>query len=158
MRRLSRSTLREAVAASRARSRSNVSRARQRRYSGSRGASTPAAGGELVLGAQPVPAVQLYALGGELDRSLARQPGQHGLEGLLLGHAGLEGLLSPESGGDLQRLAPVLAEGGEGVDEEVLVGDRVAYLQRGVPGGEHREVVLVEVFDGLDVVGLQLRL
>ena len=61
----------------------------------------------------------------------------------------VERLLAAEAGGDLQRLAPVVAERREDVDEEVAVRDRLADLQRGVPGGEHRQVVLVEVGDGL---------
>ena len=41
-------------------------------------------------------------------------------------------------------------------DEEVRVGDRLADLQRGVPGGEQVQVVLVEVGDRLGVVDGQL--
>jgi hypothetical protein len=58
----------------------------------------------------------------------------------------------------LQRLAPVLPQRREDLHEEVAVGDRMAHFQRGVPGGEHRQVVLVEVGDGLDVVRLELGL
>ena len=64
----------------------------------------------LVVGAQPVPEVELEALARELHRPLAREARQHGVERLLLGHAGVEGLLAAEAGRDLQRLAAVLAE------------------------------------------------
>src|SRR3954470_11475413 len=111
---------------------------------------------DLVLGAQTVPEVELDALGGELHRALAGERGQHGLQGLLLGDAGVERLLAAEAGGDLQRLAPVIAEAAERVDQEVAVGDRLADLQRGVPGGEHRQVVVVEVGDRLGVLVLEL--
>ena len=63
----------------------------------------------LVLAAEPVPDVELQALGQELGRALAREPRQHALERLLLGHAGGERVLAAQAGGDLQRLAPVLA-------------------------------------------------
>ena len=76
----------------------------------------------------------------------------------LLAHAGLEGLLAAEARGDLQRLAAVLAQRREHVDQELLVGDRVSDLERRVPRGQQREVVLVEVGDGLRVVGLELGL
>src|SRR3954471_21856311 len=109
-----------------------------------------------VLAAHPVPQVQLDALPRELRRALAAEAGQHRVERLLLGDAGVEGLLAAEPGGDLQRLALVVAEAVEDADEEVAVGDRLADLQRRVPRGEHREVVLVEVGDGLGVVQLEL--
>src|SRR4051812_23891629 len=109
-----------------------------------------------VLAAHPVPQVQLDALPRELRRALAAEAGQHGVQRLLLGDAGVEGLLPAEPGGDLQRLALVVAEAVEDADEEVAVGDRLADLQRRVPGGEHRQVVLVEVGDGLGVVQLEL--
>ena len=59
-------------------------------------------------------------------------------------------------GGDLQRLAPVLAEAREHAHEELRVGDRLADLERRVPGGEQVQVVLVEVGDRLGVVDRQL--
>src|SRR5260370_17300830 len=78
-----------------------------------RGACAEDGGGTpLVLRAQPVPAVQLDALRGELDRALAREPGQDGLHRLLLGDARLERLLAAEPGGDLQRLAAVVSPRG----------------------------------------------
>jgi hypothetical protein len=46
----------------------------------------------------------------------------------------------------------------EHAHEEVAVGDRLAHLERGMPGGEHAEVVLVEVGDRLGVVGLEVGL
>src|SRR4051812_39931826 len=98
----------------------------------------------LVVAAEPVPEVELEALARELLRPHARQARQHRLERLLLGHAGVERLLAPEPGGDLQRLAPVLAQRREDVDQEVAVGDRLADLERRMPRGQHREVVLVE--------------
>src|SRR4051812_39925703 len=64
----------------------------------------------LVIAAEAVPHVQLNALGRELDRPLVRQSREHGVERLVLGDPGLEGLLAAEARGDLQRLAPILAE------------------------------------------------
>ena len=90
--------------------------------------------------------------------ALLRQPRQHRVERLLLPHPGLERLLAAEARGDLQRLAAVLAQRREHVDEELLVRDRMADLQRRVPRGQHRQVVLVEVGDRLGVVGLELGL
>src|SRR4051794_5648639 len=109
-----------------------------------------------VIRSEAIPQIELDALLRELHRPLARQARQDGLQRLLLGDAGLEGLLAAEAGGDLQRLAAVLTERREDVHEEVAVGDRLADLERCVPGGQHREVVLVEVGDGLGVVGVQL--
>ena len=54
-----------------------------------------------------------------------------------------------------RRLSP---ERRERADQELPVGDRRADLHRGVPGGEHRQVVLVEVGDRLGVVGRELLL
>jgi hypothetical protein len=48
------------------------------------------------------------------------------------------------------------AEPGEGLQQELLVRDRVTHLKGGVPCGEHREVVVVEVVDRLRVVDLEL--
>src|SRR3954447_3069285 len=109
-----------------------------------------------VLAPHAVPEVELDALTRELHRALAAEARQDRVERLLLGHAGVEGLLAAEPGGDLQRLALVVAEAVEHADEEVTVGDRLAHLERRVPRGEHREVVLVEVGDGLGVVRLEL--
>jgi hypothetical protein len=50
----------------------------------------------------------------------------------------------------------VLAQLVEGPHQELLVGDRLGDLQRGVPRGQHREVLVVEVLDGLGVVHLEL--
>ena len=44
-----------------------------------------------------------------------------------------------------------------GADQEVSVGDRLADLERCVPGGKHGEVVLVERADRFGVVDRQLR-
>src|SRR5213592_2177631 len=49
-----------------------------------------------VLGAQPVPEIELDALGRELHRPLPAEVGQHGLERLLLRHARVERLLPAE--------------------------------------------------------------
>src|SRR5829696_2862586 len=105
-----------------------------------------------VLRAEPVPAVEVDALRDQLLTARARQPGEHRLERLLLGDPGIERVLAAQAGRDLERLAPVLTQLAERVDQEVLVGDRRADLQRRVPGGEHRQVMLVEVVDRLGVV------
>ena len=73
-------------------------------------------------------------------------------------HGEVERLLAAEPGGDLQRLAAVVPQRREDVDQELAVGDRVPDLQRGVPSGEHRQVVLVEVDERLGVVGRELLL
>src|SRR6187431_2564210 len=85
---------------------------------------------------EPVPAVELEALGRKLVAALSREPGENRLHRLLLSHAGLERLLAPEAGGDAQRLTPVLAQGREHAHEELAVGDRLTHLERGVPGRE----------------------
>jgi hypothetical protein len=123
-------------------------------------ATPPRRGGPArsVVRAEPVPAVELEAFHDQLLAAVSRQPGQHRLERLLLGHAGVERVLAAQARGDLERLAPVLAQRREGVDEEVLVGDRRADLHRRVPRGQHRQVVLVEVVDRLGVVRCQLLL
>src|ERR687896_2736710 len=59
----------------------------------------------LVVGAQPVPAVELDRFRGELHQALGREPGQHRAERLLLADAGVEGVLALEAGGDAERLA-----------------------------------------------------
>ena len=64
--------------------------------------------------------------------------------------------LPPEAGRELERLATVVAERVEGAHQEVAIGDRLAHLHRAVPGGEHRDVVLVELGDRLGVVLLEL--
>ena len=78
------------------------------------------------------------------------------VERLLLAHAGLEGVLALEAGGDPQRLAAVIAEPRERAQQELLVRDRLADLERGVPRGEDREIVVVELLDRLRVVDLEL--
>src|SRR3954452_6527735 len=115
-------------------------------------------GSALVLRAEAIPHVELEALGQELGRALAREPWEHALQRLLLGHAGVEGVLPAQAGGDLERLAPVLAQRLERADQEVLVRERSADLHRSVPCGEHREVVLVQVRHGLGVVRCQFGL
>ena len=50
----------------------------------------------------------------------------------------------------------MLAKAGEGAQQEVLVGDRLADLERRVPRGEDGQVVVVELVDRLCVVDLQL--
>src|SRR5436190_22873717 len=99
----------------------------------------------LVVAAEAVPAVEVERLGRQLDQALGREPGQDGVERLLLADAGLEGLVAAEAGRDAERLAAVLAELGEGGEEELLVRDRLTDLEGGVPRGEHRQVVVVEV-------------
>ena len=111
-----------------------------------------------VLDAEPVPAVELEALVRELHAALLREPRQDGVERLLLPHPGLERLLAAEPGRDLQRLAPVLAQRREHVDEELLVRQRVPDLERRMPRRQQRQVVLVEVGDRLGVVRLELGL
>src|SRR4051794_41815845 len=91
-----------------------------------------------VIGSEAIPQIELDALLRELHRPLARQARQDGLQRLLLGDAGLEGLLAAEAGGDLQRLAAVLAERREDGHEEVAGGDRLGGPPRGGPGGGER--------------------
>ena len=112
--------------------------------------------GRLIVGAEAVPAIELHGLRGELQQPGGREPRQHGVERLLLADPGLEGVLPLEPRGDPQRLAPVLAEAAEGAEEELLVGDRLADLELGVPGREDGQVVVVELFHGLGVVDQQL--
>src|SRR3954452_21076036 len=50
----------------------------------------------------------------------------------------------------------MLAQALERLDQELLVGDRMPYLHRRVPGGQHRQVVVVELVDRLRVMGLEL--
>ena len=59
----------------------------------------------------------------ELAGALGGEPGQHHVERLVLREAGVERILPAQARGDPQRLAPVLAEGAERRDQEVLVGD-----------------------------------
>ena len=110
----------------------------------------------LVVGAGAVPDVELDRLDRELHLARRREQAEDQLERILLGDAGVDRLLAAEAGGELQRLAPVLAERAEGAHQEVPVRDRLADLERAVPGGEHREVVLVELGERLGVVGLEL--
>src|ERR1700761_5305543 len=113
-------------------------------------------GGRLVVAARAVPDVELDRLDGELHQAGRGKEAEDQLQGVVLGDAGVDGLLAAEAGGELQGLAAVLAEGAEGAHQEVAVGDRLAALERSVPGGEHREVVLVELGDRLRVVDLEL--
>src|SRR4051812_49870644 len=110
----------------------------------------------LVVAAGAVPDVELDGLDRELHQAGRGEPLENRLHGALLGDAGVDGLLAAEAGGQLQGLAAVLAERAEGAHQEVAVGDRLAGLERTVPGGEHREVVLVELGDRLRVVDLEL--
>src|SRR6185437_5917694 len=110
----------------------------------------------LVVGAQPVPAVELERFCRQLQRPVLGQPGEHGLQGVLFARSGFEGLVAPEAGCYPERLAAVLAQVAEGAHQELLVRDRLAHVQRRVPGGEHREVLVVEVIDRLHVVRLEL--
>ena len=48
------------------------------------------------------------------------------------------------------------AEGREGAHQEVSVRNRVPDVHRGVPGGEHGDVVVVELGDRAGVMGLEL--
>src|SRR3954471_22516426 len=98
-------------------------------------ARTPYGGmpGPSVIRAQAVPAVELDGLGGQLPHAALRQPREDGVERLLLAHARVEGLVTAESGGDPKRLAAQLAEPRERLQEELLVGDRMADLERRVP-------------------------
>ncbi len=82
---------------------------------------------------------QIYSWMHSWASSLARpagEPGQDGVEHLVLGNALLERLLATEARRDLQRLAAVLAEAVEDALQECGVRDRLAHLQRGVPRGE----------------------
>src|SRR5690349_1302101 len=112
--------------------------------------------GASVVGTQAVPAVELDGLGRQLHHARLRQPREDGVERLLLADAGVESLVAAEAGRDAQRLAPQLAEAGERLEEELLVRDRVPDLERRVPGGEHREVVVIQLVDRLRVVRLEL--
>src|SRR4051812_15284554 len=115
------------------------------------GRYTPELGGEpsertepLVIGAEPVPAVELHGLRRQLHHAGLRQPGQDGVECLLLAHARVESLVAAEACGDPERLAAQLAKPWERLEEELLVRDRLPDLERRVPSGEHREVVMIE--------------
>src|SRR3954463_4494472 len=100
-----------------------------------------------VIGAEAVPAVELDGFRGQLDHALLGQPREDGVECLLLADAGVEGLVAAEARPDPERLAAQLAQAGEGLQEELLVGDRVTDLERRVPCGQHREVVVVQLVD-----------
>src|SRR3954447_25462151 len=114
------------------------------------------AGPGLVVATRAVPDVELQGLGGELHQAGWAEEVEDKLQGVLLGDAGVDRLLAAEAGGELEGLAAVFAEGVEGAHEEVAVGDRLADLERAVPGGEHREVVFVELGDRLRVVDFEL--
>jgi pimeloyl-ACP methyl ester carboxylesterase len=111
---------------------------------------------ELVVRAGAVPDVEVDGLDRELHQARSGEEVEDELEGVVFGDAGVDGLLAAEAGGQLERLAAVLAERAEGAHEEVAVGDRLTELQRAVPGGKHREVVLVELRERFRVVGLEL--
>src|SRR3954471_12531872 len=121
-------------------------------------ARTPYGGmpGPSVIRAQTVPAVELDGLGGQLPHAALGQPREDGVEGLLLADTGVERLVAAEAGGDAQRLAAELPKARERLEEELLVRHRVTDLQRRMPRGEHREIVGVELVDGLRVVSLEL--
>src|ERR1700683_1454335 len=124
-------------------------------HASSRGRSIAPRIGVLVIAAQAVPHVQLYALRRELRGPLSRQSRQDCIERLVLSHAGLEGLLAAEARRDLQRLAPVIAETWKHPDEKLGVGNRLPDLQRGVPGGDQMQILLIEVGYRLGVVDRQ---
>src|SRR3954453_15230460 len=111
---------------------------------------------QVVVAADQVPAVELDCLRGELPHAALGEPGEDGVERLLLAHAGVEGLVAAEAGGDPERLAAQLAEPREGLQEELFVCHRVTDLERRVPRGQHRQVVGVELVDRLGVVSLEL--
>src|SRR3954466_2820913 len=50
-----------------------------------------------VVRAETVPAIELDGLGGQLHHALLRQPGEDGVERLLLADAGVEGLVAAEA-------------------------------------------------------------
>ena len=112
--------------------------------------------GRLVVAAGAVPDVELDGLDRELHLPRRREPLEHGVERPLLGDTAVNRLLAAKAGGELQRLASVLSERAEGSHQEVPVGHRVTDVERGVPGGEHRDVVLVELGDRPRVVRLEL--
>src|SRR5205807_5727108 len=93
---------------------------------------------------------------GELDAAVLREPWQHRVERLLLPNAGIKRLLAAKPRRDLQRLASVLAKRRKDVDQELLVWQRVTNLQRGMPRREHRQIVVIEIGDGLGVVRVEL--
>src|SRR5829696_3654315 len=114
------------------------------------------AAGWLIVGAEAVPAIELHRLGGELPQPGLGEPREDGVERLLLADAGVEGVLALEAGRDPKRLATVLAEPADRTEQELLVGDRLAHFERGMPRREDRQVVVVELLDGLCVVHEQL--
>ena len=118
--------------------------------------SARAALARLVVRARAVPDVKLDRLDRQLHLANRGEPVEHGVERDLLGDAAVDRLLAAEPGGELERLAAVVAERGERAHQEVAVGHRVADVERRVPGGEHRDIVLVQLGDRQDVVGLQL--
>jgi hypothetical protein len=111
---------------------------------------------QLVVAAAAVPHVELHRLAAELHQAGRREPLQDQFERALLRDPLLKGLLTAEAGGEFKGLAAILAEGVEGAHQEVAVRDRLADLHRAVPGGEHGDVVLVELGDRLGVVLLEL--
>src|SRR3954449_5175955 len=120
------------------------------------GCRSSALGDRLVVRAAAVPHVEIHRLATELHQAGWREPLEHEVEGSLLRDPLLESLLATESGGELESLAAVVAERVEGSHQEVAIRDRLADLHRTVPGGQHRDVVLVELGDRLRVVLLEL--
>src|SRR3954466_13587794 len=103
----------------------------------------------LVVRTEAVPAVELKRLCRQLALALCGQPRHDGVDDCVArGFLARERVVAAEAGCDLQRLAAVVAQAGERLQQELLVGDRVPYVERRVPGGKHREVILVEVLDG----------
>src|ERR1700729_844575 len=111
------------------------------------GSSSAAHRTSSVIRTQAVPLIQLDALLSQLYRPRTRQMGKHRVERLFLGYACLEGFLALEAGGYLQSLTAVLAQAREDADEEVGVGNRMADLERGVPGRQQVQVVLIQAGD-----------
>src|SRR4051812_41325321 len=89
-----------------------------------------------VVGAEPVPAIQLEGLGGQFRLALCRQPRHDGVDdGVAAGLLAREGVVASEARGDLQRLAAVVAQARECLQQELLVGDGLTDIQRCMPGG-----------------------
>jgi hypothetical protein len=111
----------------------------------------------LVVAAETIPAIQLESLRRELFLTLLRQPRNDCVDdGVAAGLLACKRVISAEARCDLERLAPIVAEAREGLQEELLVRDRVADVEGGVPCGEHRQIVLVEILDRLRVVDGEL--
>src|SRR5215212_2202338 len=109
-----------------------------------------------IIGAGAVPDVKLNGLDGQLHDPRRGKPFEDGLERALLGDPAVDSLLTAKARGELERLAAILSESAEGTHQEVPVWKRMADVHGGVPGGEHRDVVVVELREGPGVVGLEL--